>query len=244
MPQKQWPEKGTVNLEDIVKPLYDAMRLIYKTKRMRDGACYDGYGFEGTKLAAVCPEPNQQLSADGLDAASSQGRDAMTVVLGIAVQLGYIQGVRESLEKYGSPDAESNREGHKGGVTMKNPKPGEPLHVQAGMICVFQDFYVHVSRIASVGLHHEDGVLIDYGTHHHDNLAAVINCTIPEVLDAMERAQEKTGSRMSAFCHGFNYGTNHGAGADYDESASVLMFAAEAWKHHESREMTGKGNDA
>lgn len=92
---KQWPEKGVVPFEELVPPLKDVVSQLYGLDVLDDKAEYLGYEFTG-KIAATCLQPDEQLGREGLEQAEEQGREPIDVILGIAVQLGFIQGQRDA----------------------------------------------------------------------------------------------------------------------------------------------------
>jgi len=92
---KKWPEKGVVPFDELVSPLKDVVSQLYGLDVLDDKAEYLGYEFTG-KIAATCLQPDEQLSREGLEYAEEQGREPIDVILGIAVQLGFIQGQRDA----------------------------------------------------------------------------------------------------------------------------------------------------
>lgn len=85
---REWPEKGTVRLDDLVEPLREAQQ------RARKGEPADYQGLGIPSFLATCTDIDETLTPDGLEYHEERGRDADTVFLTCAVQLGMEQGIR------------------------------------------------------------------------------------------------------------------------------------------------------
>ncbi len=102
---KAWPESPneTVMFSDLTEPLVRAVKFAYKRtrKNLNKDIPYEGYDI-GKSLKASCLPPDESLIAQNLKwQQEDQGRDALEVIMGIAVQLGIEQGrrvERENLE--------------------------------------------------------------------------------------------------------------------------------------------------
>lgn len=70
-------------------------------------------------------------------------------------------------------------------------KHGEPLHVQAGMICLCRGHYFPVTRITEIM--HIEGNPFQVCVEDCDELFR-IDCTLPEFLAAMEEARKQLHS--------------------------------------------------
>lgn len=76
-------------METLLSPVKKSLLQLYQLKRTkREGAEYDGYLMHYSVAATSLP-PNENLSKEGLEYSSEQGRDPLDVILGIAFQLGY-----------------------------------------------------------------------------------------------------------------------------------------------------------
>ncbi len=89
---KTWPKNDTVYFEDLTDPLRKVVDDLYKLERKP--YCdidYKGYGLPNESSYSF--QPNERLNEENLRYDDEdQGRDAMTVVIGLAVQLGIEQG--------------------------------------------------------------------------------------------------------------------------------------------------------
>ena len=95
---KKWPEDETktVSFRYLVKPVKDAILFAYDIKRKNKGKDipYNGYDI-GKRNKATDFSPDEKLKARNLEYSDvEQGRDALTEIIGIAVQLGIEQGER------------------------------------------------------------------------------------------------------------------------------------------------------
>jgi len=93
---KPWPSDGSpVGFTSIVEPLRDVVRQLYKLER-RPLKNVDYKGFDlGQQEKVVCLRPHDALTAENLRySEEDQGRDPITEVLCLAVQLGIEQGRR------------------------------------------------------------------------------------------------------------------------------------------------------
>lgn len=94
---KPWPkDDATVRFDDIINPLRDAVDQLYTLKRVNKDMDVHWDGLDiGEATKATCHGPDHALSAESLKYdEEEQGRDAMRILLGIAVQLGIEQGRR------------------------------------------------------------------------------------------------------------------------------------------------------
>lgn len=93
---KPWPTDGSpVGFTSIIEPLRDAIKQLYTLER-RPFKDVDYKGLEmGQHAKAICFSPCDALTVENLQyAEEDQGRDPMTEVLSIAIQLGIEQGRR------------------------------------------------------------------------------------------------------------------------------------------------------
>ncbi len=94
---KKWPEKSAVvRFTDITQPIMRAMRFAYTLKRKNRQRDIPWEGLDiGKEEQACCFSPIEKLTAFNLEySLDSQGRDALTEIVGVAVQLGIEQGRR------------------------------------------------------------------------------------------------------------------------------------------------------
>lgn len=94
---KEWPEKSaTVRFTDITEPIIKAIRFAYNLKRKNTQRDIPWEGLDiGKEEQACCFSPIEKLTAFNLEySLDSQGRDALTEIVGVAVQLGIEQGRR------------------------------------------------------------------------------------------------------------------------------------------------------
>lgn len=94
---EDWPKDGkTVNFREMTEPVVDAIRFAYRLERQNDGQDIPWHGLALGKGETVCgPQPDEKLNAENLRYDDEdQGRDALTVLVGLAVQLGIEQGRR------------------------------------------------------------------------------------------------------------------------------------------------------
>ena len=94
---KQWPANGaTVLFSELVESVRECVDYHYRLSRKNtvDPMDYQGYDI-GTSAKATSLSPAEALSLEQLDYdLTSQDRDAMDVIIGIAIQLGVEQGIR------------------------------------------------------------------------------------------------------------------------------------------------------
>ena len=102
---KDWPEDGkTVDFSEMADSVVDAIRFAYTLERKNDGQAipWDGLNI-GERDLATCFDPETALSAENLQYDDEdQGRDALRVLVGIALQLGIEQGRRLFLDQHKS----------------------------------------------------------------------------------------------------------------------------------------------
>jgi hypothetical protein len=92
---KQWPadETKTVAMEELLAGVEKVLRVGYILKRRNVPLLYDGYNL-GTRSLVACLDADDAFSKDGLAHHKRQGRDLLTVALGVAFNLGFEQGIR------------------------------------------------------------------------------------------------------------------------------------------------------
>ena len=94
---KDWPEGNkTASFEDLTRPVIRAMRFAYSMKRRNEDKDIPWAGPAlGRDMRATCLPYDTALSAANLRySKEEQGRDALTEIVGVAVQLGIEQGRR------------------------------------------------------------------------------------------------------------------------------------------------------
>lgn len=94
---KKWPEGNeTVRFDDLVEPVCEAIQFAYNLERKNRNRSIPWTGLdisEDTKVG--CPSPPDRLRRDSLRYdEEEQGRDALRVIVGIAIQVGIEQGRR------------------------------------------------------------------------------------------------------------------------------------------------------
>lgn len=98
---KEWPTDGaTVRFVDLADPIVEAIRFAYDVKRKNRGKDipWNGYNI-GERALLSCHNQQERLTAGSLAyAESDQGRDALTEIISVAVQLGIEQGRRMEWE--------------------------------------------------------------------------------------------------------------------------------------------------
>jgi hypothetical protein len=91
---KKWP-KGNKQAQftDITKPICEAIRFAYDLKRKNRGRNVPWDGLDiGENMKACYMSPNERLQRDNLKYdEQEQDRDALQIIVGIAVQLGIEQ---------------------------------------------------------------------------------------------------------------------------------------------------------
>ena len=99
---KQWPEKDkTVGFYEIAEPIIKALKFAYRLRRknLRKDIPWNGLDI-GEELKASNFSPDSTLSHESLRFnQEDQGRNALEVIIGIAVQLGIEQGRRIEVER-------------------------------------------------------------------------------------------------------------------------------------------------
>lgn len=94
---KKWPKDGsTVSFRDLIQPVREAIEFAYEMKRKNKNRTVPWKGYNVGKETLVSDfAPDEKLKAGNLRYnLESQGRDALDMILGIAVQLGFEQGKR------------------------------------------------------------------------------------------------------------------------------------------------------
>ncbi len=80
---------GEVSYEEAINPIRRAVAELYKLTRTRKKSCeYDGYELH-CSVACSSPQPDYQLSEEGLRYHKERGRKPIDVLLMLAFQLGY-----------------------------------------------------------------------------------------------------------------------------------------------------------
>lgn len=100
MGKRQWPKDNKpAQFSDLVDPVIKGIRFAYSMKRRNETRRIPWTGPD-TGKSAVTPPPKEWLSRDSLAwDLEDQGRDALEILVGIAVQLGIEQGRRATIEK-------------------------------------------------------------------------------------------------------------------------------------------------
>lgn len=99
----EWPAEGkTAYFDDLVQPILKAIRFAYRTTRKNENKDikWTGLPLTLTSILAGCPQIEDHLTAESLDYdKNDQGRSALEVLVGCAVQLGIEQGTRMERER-------------------------------------------------------------------------------------------------------------------------------------------------
>lgn len=93
---KPWPDEKPVNFRELVGPVCDAVRFSYDLSRRNEHRSipWTGHNIGSEELVCSSP-PHERLKRSELQYnEKEQGRDALEVLVGIAVQLGIEQGRR------------------------------------------------------------------------------------------------------------------------------------------------------
>ena len=105
---KQWPAKNkSVNFYELCEPICKAIRFAYQLTRQNEGVSlpWDGLTI-GERELVTCFSPDERLSKEQLEYdEEDQGRDALDVLVGLAIQLGIEQGRRMTTAEH-MPDSE------------------------------------------------------------------------------------------------------------------------------------------
>lgn len=94
---KQWPDKNkAANFNELSEPICKAIRFAYQLTRQNEGVSIPWKGLTiGERELATCFQPDERLSKEQLEYDDeNQGRDALDVLVGLAIQLGIEQGRR------------------------------------------------------------------------------------------------------------------------------------------------------
>lgn len=92
---REWPKERSVNFDDLVNPIVKAIKFAYtiRRKNLSKDIPYDGY--ERNSMLAGCLPIGEALSVKGLEFdLEDQGRTAIEVIVGLAIQLGIEHGQR------------------------------------------------------------------------------------------------------------------------------------------------------
>ena len=91
----QWPKDGVADFEDLASPLVSAMRFAYELKRVNAHQDIPYKGYDRSSLLHCCVPIADKLSAEGMMFDyEDQGREAVEVIIELAIQLGIEQGRR------------------------------------------------------------------------------------------------------------------------------------------------------
>ena len=99
---KDWPDNGKpADFGELAESVYPAITFAYRLERINEGQAIPWKGHTiGKEDLATCFAPDEQLSAENLRYdEEDQGRDALQVLIGIAMQLGIEQGRRMTRQK-------------------------------------------------------------------------------------------------------------------------------------------------
>lgn len=96
---KTWPDQSkTVQFTDLTDPICEAIRFAYDLKRKHQNKDIPYKGYDIGKVTG-CYQPDENLTQESLEYQDeNQDRDALQVIVGIAVQLGIEQGRRQLLK--------------------------------------------------------------------------------------------------------------------------------------------------
>ena len=97
---KEWPANNkTVSFDGLCEDLRKAVNAAYKLTRLNAGKDIPWTGHDiGKNLKHCSMSPDEWLMAESLAYNKERDRDAMDVILGIAIQLGMEQGRRKTIE--------------------------------------------------------------------------------------------------------------------------------------------------
>lgn len=95
---KKWPENDKpASFEDVASPFIKAVRFAYNLERKNEGKSIPYNGYDNGDLAC-CPGIKTLFNKDSLAYnLDDQGRDALTVIIQAAIQVGIEQGRRIAL---------------------------------------------------------------------------------------------------------------------------------------------------
>jgi hypothetical protein len=98
--KKTWPrDNKPASFDDLTSPIISAMRYAYKFERKNMGKDIPYSGLEHNQTH-YCFSIKESFKADNLKYdEEEQGRDALTIIISAAVQLGIEQGIRIKSEK-------------------------------------------------------------------------------------------------------------------------------------------------
>ncbi len=96
---KKWPDNDKpASFEDVAEPFVKAVKFAYDIKRKNEDKSVPYNGYENGDLAC-CPSIKTLFSKESLDYnLDDQGRDALTVIIQAAIQVGIEQGRRIAME--------------------------------------------------------------------------------------------------------------------------------------------------
>lgn len=96
---KDWPaDDKPANFEDVAYPFVKAVKFAYDIKRKNVNKSIPYNGYENGNLAS-CPSINTLFTAESLKYdLEDQGRDALTVIINAAIQVGIEQGRRIAMD--------------------------------------------------------------------------------------------------------------------------------------------------
>lgn len=97
---KKWTKGKPARFDDLTKPLVKAIRFAYTLKRKNRDKDIPYSGYDRPSILHTCLDIKTQLTAEQmLYDEEAQGRDAIEVLVALAIQLGYEQGLRKAEEK-------------------------------------------------------------------------------------------------------------------------------------------------
>lgn len=102
---KPWPEDGTVDFDELVEPVVKAIKFAYNLRRKNLNKDIPYKGYERKHCLSTCLSIGSTLSAENLQYEQrEQGRSALETIVGVAVQLGFEQGIRYQKEQHKTHD--------------------------------------------------------------------------------------------------------------------------------------------
>lgn len=99
---KEWTNE-MADSQDIVDPIIGAIRFAYKLTRQNKDKTIPYYGYDRTAMLHVVPSIPKALTPEMLEYDEDRQRDALTVLVWMAFQLGTMQGQRIQIENQRIP---------------------------------------------------------------------------------------------------------------------------------------------
>ncbi len=103
MSVRNWPDNNeTASFDDMCQPFVDAIKFTYGLKRKNKDkdVPYVGLPLTLSSILAGCPQIATRLTSEMLEYdEDDQGRSALEVIVGCAIQIGIEQGHRMAAEK-------------------------------------------------------------------------------------------------------------------------------------------------